>query len=441
MEETMNPSLNISAQWEGLNEGPPEERATFAAVGIEANNHWLTEGYDGFVNRIRTAPYLSGYHLAEWLAWNWWRLRWEPRAKGEAWACAHRLTTIGHGYVWPNITVFSDGERTALISKPTDGHGQTAVFRYVSDYAAVIPSAIFEKAIDEFCTQIMGRLHAENLPATNLHRIWEELTAERQNKEAARRRKLEALLGHDPDESDIASIDKLLRDAMTLGDKPVEELAAESGRSGTLLTAEGLTAMAHDVGFDASPNDAARLDSATPLPLAKDTPAWLLGSEAARALRTQQKLGDGPILNTKLQELAGVERSTLHKRRHFGNVSFALDQSQTKSRVVLRSKWPEGRRFELTRLLADRIVNPYFGKLHAATRTYTYRQKMQRSFAAEFLSPFESVNAMLAGDYSQEAQRGAAYAFGVSEITIRTLLVNHYRIERDELIEEDLAAA
>jgi hypothetical protein len=441
MEQAMHPTLKISAEWERLDNGSPEERAAFASLGIQANNHWLTEGHDGFVNRIRTEPYLSAYHLAEWLAWNWWRLRWEPRASGDAWSSAHRLTTIGSGYVWPNVTIFSDGERTALISKPSEGRGEATVFRYVSDYAAVVSSVVFERAIDEFCAQVMGRLHAESLPDTNLHRIWEELTAERRDVETTKRRKLEALLGHDPDESDAASIDKLLIDARTLGEKPIEELAAESGRSGRLLTAERLAAMAGDVGFDASPNDVVRLGIDTVLPSARDTPAWLLGSQAARALRSQQKLGDGRISNTKLQDLAGVERSALHRRMHFGDVSFALDQSQTKSRVVLRSKWPEGRRFELARLLGDRIVNPPFGKLHAATRTYTYRQKMQRSFAAEFLSPFESVNEMLDGDYSQEAQSGAAYRFGVSEITIRTLLVNHHRIERDQLAEEDLEAA
>src|SRR6266849_10117859 len=119
MDETMPSELSITADPERLDEGPPEERACFAAIGIRYAHLWLTEGYDGFVKKVRSAPLLSGYHLAEWMAWNWWRLRWEPRSNAPDWNFAHRLTTIGEGYVWPNITIFSDGKRVALIARPT----------------------------------------------------------------------------------------------------------------------------------------------------------------------------------------------------------------------------------------------------------------------------------------------------------------------------------
>ncbi len=61
---------------------------------------------------------------------------------------------------------------------------------------------------------------------------------------------------------------------------------------------------------------------------------------------------------------------------------------------------------------------------------------MQRSFAAEFLSPFEAIDTMLEGDYSPENQLEVANPFKVSEMTIRTLLVNHHRLEREELDDE-----
>jgi len=58
---------------------------------------------------------------------------------------------------------------------------------------------------------------------------------------------------------------------------------------------------------------------------------------------------------------------------------------------------------------------------------------MQRSFAAEFLSPFDAVDEMLGDDYSTENQKDVAEHFKVSELTIRTLLVNHGRLEREEI--------
>lgn len=69
----MTPELSFTADWEHLGEGTPEERSCLAALGIQCGGRWLIEGRDGLVNRIRMEPLLSAYHLAEWLAWNWWR--------------------------------------------------------------------------------------------------------------------------------------------------------------------------------------------------------------------------------------------------------------------------------------------------------------------------------------------------------------------------------
>jgi hypothetical protein len=436
MGEAMQPTMSITADWERLDEGSPEERASFAALGILCNNQSLTEGHDSFVNRIRPGPLVSTYHLAEWLAWNWWRLRWEPRSNAPGWAFAHRVSTIGGGYVWPNITIFSDGERTALIAKPTAARPETA-FRYISNAAVILPSPAFESALDRFVNQVMGQLQAEHVEHTNLERLWAELMEERGDRDATRRRKLEALLGCEPDEADATTVDRLIEDAQWLGERAVEELAADHAQGEVLLTAASLEQIAQTNGFAASPQDGARLAPAS-LPLARDVPAWKLGAEAARALRQSVGLGDGPILNDRLTELAGTEAALLADGRRGPKISFALDRTATDGRIVLRSHWPTGRRFELARLLADRIIASPQGHLHAATRAYTYRQKMQRSFAAEFLSPFEAVDQALAGDYSGEAQQDVAARFQVSELTIRTLLVNHHRLEREEL-EEDAA--
>ena len=140
--------------------------------------------------------------------------------------------------------------------------------------------------------------------------------------------------------------------------------------------------------------------------------------------------------------MTGVSAAVLGERHSSIDLSFAIDASERNGRIVLRSKWHDGRRFELARLLGDRISAPRNNRLFPATRSYTYRQKMQRAFAAEFLSPFETVDEMLAGDYSVESQKDVANHFQVSELTIRTLLVNHRRLEREGLGEgfEDAAA-
>ena len=437
----MMDELSITADWEVLDTGTPEEKACFAAIGIRRGDALLSEGYDAFVRRFRRTPLLSGYHLAQWLAWNWWRLRWEPRSASPEWNFSHHMATVGEGYVWPNVTVFSDGERIALVAKPSMGRKETN-FGYISDIAVVVSGREFESAIDQFVEQVMGQLRAERVGQTNLDRIWQELSQERASPELQQRRKLEALLGSDPDEASTAALDRLVADSKELGEGPVNELAADHAQGGKeLSTATSLEAAATANGFEFSPRDVVQLKARGAIPRPQDAPAWKVGVEAARALREQERLSDGPVSNARLAKMVGLGASAITERKHGPNLSFALDEKPSSGHIVLRSKWNTGRRFELARIIGDRVLSSGTGRLFPATRAYTYRQKAQRSFAAEFLSPFDAVDEELSGDYSVEGQQDVAQKFEVSDYTIRTLLVNHRRIDRDELDDEfDLAS-
>jgi len=434
----MPSGLEIALAPERLDEGTPEERACFGLFTMRVGEIDLTGGVDSFISNYRPGPLVSGYHAAEWFACNWWRLRYEPRSAASEWWRAHKMTSIGEGYVWPNLTIFSDGVMTALVAERSV-RPDAKPFRYLGAPPCILPSTQFEAAVDAFIPRILGRLRDQGVDGTNLDRIWNDVLAERGNPDLAKRRRVEALLGCDADEADDDAVDRLLADAASLGEQAVEELAADHASGGALLTADALTQIASSSGFAASPRTAARLAAGTRLSQ-RDVPAWRLGADAARALREQEGLGWQPIGDAGLAHLAGVDAKALASDTGGGKVSFALDRNQTDGRVVLHSRWNTGRRFHLARLLADRLVAPPRGRLHAATRAYTYRQKMQRSFAAELLSPFAAVDDMLKGDYSAEAQQDAAEHFQVSERTILTLLVNHRRLEREEL-DEDLAAA
>src|SRR5262249_46106980 len=142
-------ALNITADWEHLDSGPPEERASFAAIGIFFDDVALTQAEDLFVKRLRSGVNLSGYKLAEWFAWNWWRLRWEPRTSAQEWALAHHMTTIGGGYVWPNITIIPDGERVVLLCKPTEPRPSEPI-RYLCDLVGAVRGIEFEGAVSRF---------------------------------------------------------------------------------------------------------------------------------------------------------------------------------------------------------------------------------------------------------------------------------------------------
>lgn len=432
MANTLNNSLKIEADWETLERGSLEERACFAALGVRFGDVWLTRADDSFVNRLRDKVHLSGYRLAEWLAWNWWRLRWEPRAGRPGWALAHRMTTIGGGYVWPNITIFSDGERVVFLTKPTESRPQEPL-RYIADIAAVVRANAFENAVDQFIEQVRGQLRAEKVGTTNLDDVWEAVREERANPEANIRRKFEALLGFDPDESDKSWIDALVEDSKKLGKQGMAELAASRLGTDTTPTAGELQRIASENGFASNPRDMVRFEPAMQLPIYGEVRAWVRGAEAARLLRSKEQIGAAPISNERLAAWAAVSAATLTEKSIGRGFSFALDENATKGRVVLRSKWETGRRFELARLIGDRLAGGASGKLFPATRSNTYRQKLQRSFAAELLCPFEPLMDKLNGDFSSDSLKDAADYYNVSELTVRTLLVNHHQIERDDI--------
>ena len=431
--------LTIRAEWERLDEGAAEERACFAAIGIWRNDISLTTAHDSFVNVVRKTPYLSGYHLAEWITWNWWRLRWEPRTTASDWGFAHRLSTIGGGYVWPDITIFSDGERTALVPRPTAERPSTA-YRYIGDVVSVFSSREYEAAVDRFIESIRGRLRAEKVAETNLDVLWRDLTEERQDATVARRRTFEALLGREPDAADDEDLRQLETDSEELGQSASQELAAHRDSQDDLLNAETLRQQAARHGFDIDIRDSFRSPSPTYGFEREETPAWKLGAEIAASVRKDAGMSGGPIDDAKLLQFMAVKSDALDEDATGSRISFVLDQDGNRRRIVFRSRWRTGRRFELARLLGDQLLADENDRLYPATRARTYRQKAQRSFAAEFLSPFQEIAHELGGDLSDEAQQEVAEHFEVSPLVVRTLLVNHRRLDRAEL-DEDQALA
>ena len=428
MEEALLQELSIALAPEVLDEGLPEERAAFGMFSIRTPRGSLTEGFDFYLNGLREGPLVSGYHAAEWFAWNWWRLRWEGRSPAEHWSGSHCMTSIGEGYVWPTVTILSDGLRTALVAEPSI-RPDAKPFRYLGSVSAVIPSTLFEAVLDEFIPRITGRLRSQDVARTNLDQVWQDVLAERTDSEVAGRRRLEALLGRDPDEVEDDTIETLLRDASRLGAQAVDEIAAAGAHRSHVLTAETLEAQGA-LGGSGSLGDAVRLGPDFRFTHRAQVPAWQVGAAAARAVRQQERLGADPINDKRLAALAGTRPATLKQRQTNDlDLSFSLDGVKDRSRIVLCSNWPAGRRFDLARLIGDRLMAPE-GALHLATRTSTYRQKAQRSFAAELLSPFETVEAMMDNDRSGERQQEMAEYFNVSAMAIATLLTNHGRIDR-----------
>ena len=149
-----------------------------------------------------------------------------------------------------------------------------------------------------------------------------------------------------------------------------------------------LNAIAARNGFDYSPQDAIQLPRYLRLSGSGDVPAWQLGAKAAEAVRDQANLGCAPIPNKVLAELAGIAASALDTPQTphaslmpwIGAPAAAALYSGQTGKPAAVSNWREFWRPP---------YSPPGDHLFPSTRAHTYRQMMQRSFAAELLSPFQ----------------------------------------------------
>ena len=80
----------------------------------------------------------------------------------------------------------------------------------------------------------------------------------------------------------------------------------------------------------------------------------------------------------------------------------------------------------MARMIGALLMEPQEkGFWTVATDIYTAKQKRQRAFAAEFLCPFEALTEYLKHRNDGYALEEAAQHFGVSPLTVETVLVNN----------------
>ena len=428
MEQATGLSFTLAPH--ALDVGSREERATFGALQMQVNGRCLTEGVaSDCSNELLPGPYISGYHLAEWIMWNWWRLLWEPEQARPTreWMFSHCLSSIGEGYVWPNITILSDGCLARVVSAPT-ADAAPGLYRYLgAPVAEVVSAEHLQRGLRRLVRTVLERLEGAALANTNLHHLWRDVQLASEDTRAARLRRVEARLGLDPNDVAETAIQASCEAAESLGMDALEEIAADPGanKPETLPTMATVRQSARESGFDAQLRNAVELDRQDGIPAWGTVAAWRVGGAAARSLRRQEGF-DGEIIdNNRLSELFGTTSTVLESgSNHTPQLSFMLRDGDL-GRVALRSKWETGRRFALARLLGDRLLLQLGEPLRPATEAYTYRQKAQRAFAAELLCPYDALVDFLGTDCSEHRCKEAAEHFRVSSLVIDSLLASN----------------
>lgn len=402
-----------------------EERQTRCELALSVNGHAVFRNEDRLnAHKVNRTAHVSSYPLAYWLAANWWRLCWESPRKpshlnDQDWLMSHNVGAAAGGFYWPNLTIASDGESVHLQQVAT--RETSAPLRYLDNLSEWISIKEFEHGVSAFVEQSLDRLSSKNVLNTDLHQLWEEVTAERNDPLRFKQRRLEARLGCDPDEAPEALISQLLGMMAENGESAVEEVAQAVGQQApqTLSALEGELKDSFKLELPMTKN-------LKDLSMSTGTP-WQRGYRLASKLREFWSLPNGKLSNEKFSECVSLsceaitrsESSTypvaLGKRNGQEKISFHLG----KTRV-------EQRRFMLARLIGDAIINDPSERLLPCTDVGTARQKFQRAFAQEFLCPYSDVLEYLGTESPDEDQKeSAAEHFEVSPFMISHIFENH----------------
>ena len=432
-------SLRFELSPSSLDVGTREERATFGQFSVVVNESVASEGVALGSNELLPGPYVPGYHVADWLVRNWWRLAYEPSLDDDlenttmGWDLAHRMSTIGEGYVWPNILLVSDGLRMTLTTVASQDSGARA-FRYVGpDKTQVVDFEEYLQAVQSFLSNVVELTKFKSSTSKpSLHDSWDKLQTEIGDSKTSTLRRIEAMLGYDPGEANEKDIQSSIDDMRRLGNDAVAELAADANtRHNSISRAKDVSKAARRVGFDGKIDDAIRLESNSNIQSWGECDAWRIGVATAHAVRHSERLNGQPIGNTRLASMAGTSQNVISTTsRSSDKLSFVIKDESGKFRIAMRSRWETGRRFDVARLVADRLFdNGIDDALLPATQAYTYRQKAQRAFAAELLAPFDALEDFLSGDRSEERRNEAADHFNVSTYVISGVLQNNLRLQ------------
>jgi hypothetical protein len=427
--------------WLASHGGSDEVRQTLASLRIILGDRIVTRVADDWSKSIREDVYVSAYPMALWFASSWWRLRWEPAPRKNtipevSWRMAHEMSAAGYGFLWPRLTFESDGERVDVTCYRTKST-RIEPIGYIEGFQASIPAMEFETAVDAFLDLVLARLDTVGVRNTELEAVWNEVRAERADTHAARFRRLEAMLGYEPDEAPEETILRLEALSSEAGEASVAEIATACSVDDPTTALSEIIALADKPGIEGRFQQSSELSAALSLKDFYNYAPWERGWQLARLARDHWKLKTDGISNDTLSELMEVDANVFTSSvvdRNREPIGLAIrHEASDRLKILLRKPNPAGRRFEAARFLGDYLVAPESDRWLPVTDEKTARQKVQRAFAAEFLCPIDALQECLKGDFSDEAIEYAGTHFQVSPLTVKSHLANNHllRFETD----------
>lgn len=392
-------SMRLHLEWvDGDGIATPELAATWCRLAIWVGDRCATL-VDDPKSGVRQSIFTSAYPLAEWIAYNWWPLRYEIRASATSsqswtwsgvhsnpWLRRHNFRAAGGGMPWPDLTVVPEGAVSRVIWRAGPGLAQQSL-RFLEGGDLYLG---FEELVSElarFVNQVVDRLDDRGIssPLTKEWRALNEL-----DEEEASFAQAAARLGLDP----FSLAENVQEDLVAISNSLAQPLLDEfldSADPHQLTEASAWLAMARVRAGKATVSSRAVLDLGGPqrASVIKSLP-FERGYTLARAVRAA--LGVRPRDRLSIKEL--VSKVTLG-RPSAGLEGFTGVRPSGHVVLVLPGErlHPTAVRFAQARALGLALISGRAESLLDPASTDLTKET--RAFAAELLAPADGIREYL----------------------------------------------
>jgi len=447
--------LKIRWEWEPAESiRTPEHRATWARIEIKVGSDFVTLVEDRGSGSSRRSIYCPLYPLAEWVAYNWWFLQADTRPSsflaqdGVLAALAsrplpaplrehHSIRASGDGFAWPDLLIVPDDGETRLAWGDDSAHSSRWPIRFLTRGDHRVRSEQVQRELEVLVTETLTRLAEQGITGTVLEKEWAAI--QQTDPDEAEYCRAAARLGLDPYSDAEPYEQDIIQAAQTLGGQVLTDfLNAVSpdhiGRALAWISSlrpaiegrqakSGSTDLAEVPSLDAEVIQELRAAARRPTASASTFP-WVVGYEQARVIR-----GEIAPDNKRRLDVNRYVRAITRKSPDVSLQALGAGANTNHPRpiVVMGQNRPAtSTRFTLSRALWHYIWDD--APLFMVTAAHTYRQRVERAFAAELLAPAEGIAQFLESPpeaASQEELEQIAQRYGVSSMVIEHQLRNH----------------
>jgi hypothetical protein len=406
---------------------------TWAAFRLMVGKECLTRVFDTHARTVRSSIFIPLYPLAEWIAWNWWSLLYEPYAhwlsKPRHYDRRHNMLFVCDGITMPSVEFRPIGKHVQVIWSPFQHPYQR--IDYLGQGTAVVDHTQLMESLYALVESVCARLDQENITETSLLQGWKAIKESIDDPEESAFCQAVGVQGKDPyflkqsEENNILQAAGMVPEKLHADFFHVASWNALSDQASLLF---------RDIRWiEQNPGNWKKLSllRATMDAPNKNLMPWDQGYALARTMRTS--LGCNGLKFSSLDEIGHIlggsanqlEQSTQHKEIFTGVEAVVGENRNASPGFVFKPRnRPENVIFTFCRAMCDYFFQPGSPSLILETNTET--QKRNRAFAAEFLAPAELIQSRLAGrETTREEMDEIAYMMGVSSYVVAHHVQNH----------------